>query len=123
MLTEKGIQRAENWVRIFEYVPFNSVYSTRTKRTLATAQPTVLEKNLKTLIYDSKNIDINQFVKNNKGKTILIVGHSNTTPRLVNALIGSEKYNDIPDDEFGNLYIVTIIDGIATSVVLKIDNN
>ncbi len=49
-----------------------------------------------------------QFIKNTKGKSVLVVGHSNTTPGFANKLIGKEVYQDIDDTNNTNLYIVTI---------------
>ena len=59
--------------------------------------------------------------KTNQGKNVLIVGHSNTTPNLVNELLGKEKYPQIEDNNNGNLYVVTIINGISTCTLLHID--
>ncbi|TAF59247.1 MAG: phosphoglycerate mutase, partial [Flavobacterium sp.] len=46
--------------------------------------------------------------KEQKGQAILIVGHSNTTPDLVNNIINHKVYAPIDDTVFGNLYIITI---------------
>lgn len=40
--------------------------------------------------------------------------HSNTIPQLINAYVGSAVYADMAEDEFGNLYKVTIQDGVVT---------
>jgi len=55
------------------------------------------------------------------GKTVLVVGHSNTTPQFVNKIIGKEEYIDIDDLNNSNLYIVTIINGVKTAILLKIE--
>ena len=49
-----------------------------------------------------------EFQQKTKGKTVLIVGHSNTTPAFVNAILKNKKYGDLPDDENGGLFIVTV---------------
>ena len=54
-------------------------------------------------------------MKKTKGKTVLIVGHSNTTPKFTNGLLGEEKYEDIADDNNANLYVVTISKNGKTS--------
>lgn len=41
----------------------------------------------------------------------MIVGHSNTTPKLVNAIIKKDEYEDIDDYNYGNLYHVKIVNG------------
>lgn len=120
-LTEKGKLRSGNWAEVFKNVDFDAIYSTNTQRTLNTAKPTADIKNLDIVVYDSKMIDILEFAQTHKGKTILIVGHSNTTPVLVNKLLGEEKYSQIEDNNNGNLYVVTIIKGISAVELLHID--
>ncbi|MBU1011914.1 MAG: histidine phosphatase family protein [Bacteroidetes bacterium] len=107
-LTEEGILRAENWAIIFKDIKFDAVYSTDYLRTIATSQPTAQSQNLEITLYHPTKIDIKQFLKETEGKTVLIVGHSNTIPVFVNKLIEKEKYKDIEDDNFGNLYIVEV---------------
>ena len=55
------------------------------------------------------------------GKTVLVVGHSNTTPQFANDILGEEKYPEINDDNNGNLYIVTIQNKNKSSILLKIN--
>jgi 2,3-bisphosphoglycerate-dependent phosphoglycerate mutase len=107
-LTEVGNTRANSWSNILGEVKFDAVYSTDYNRTKETAQPTVTKNNLEITIYDPKNIDAISFIKETKGQTVLIVGHSNTTPEFVNKILGQNKYGDIDDSNNGNLYIVTI---------------
>jgi hypothetical protein len=52
------------------------------------------------------------------GKKLLIVGHSNTIPRLANLLIGKNKYKDLADNEYGFIFkIVLEKDRITDSVI------
>ncbi|MBI2283072.1 MAG: hypothetical protein HYU71_05140 [Bacteroidetes bacterium] len=48
-----------------------------------------------------------------KGKTIVVVGHSNTTPRLVNLLIGENGYPDLGERVYDLHWIVTVTGGRA----------
>jgi broad specificity phosphatase PhoE len=50
-----------------------------------------------------------EFAAATKGKTILIVGHSNTTPVFANKILGESKYKNMNDDDNASLYIVTIV--------------
>ena len=58
---------------------------------------------------------------NTKGKTVLVVGHSNTTPMFTNGLLGEKKYDLIADDNNANLYIVTVTKNSKSSTVLVVD--
>jgi broad specificity phosphatase PhoE len=120
-LTDKGTLRAEKWSHVFKNISFDAVYSTDYNRTRATALPTAIKNNLELTIYDPKTIKATDFLNNNKGKNILIVGHSNSTPTLVNAILKSETYKDIDDYNFSNLYTVTINGDEITSSLLFID--
>ena len=120
-LTEIGEMRANYWSSIFDNIPFDAVYSTDYKRTKETAQPTATKNNLELSIYSPDDINLETFLDETKGKNILIVGHSNTTPYFVNAIIGEKKYSDMEDDNNGNLYIVTIINDEISDQVLLIN--
>ena len=61
-----------------------------------------------------------EFINNTKGKTVLVVGHSNTTPSFVNKVLNEEKYQNINDSVNGNLYIVTIKNQSKTDYLLSI---
>lgn len=59
-----------------------------------------------------------KFLIDTKGKTILVVGHSNTIPMFVNKLLKNNKYQQIDHDNYGNLYIVEIIESTITDKLL-----
>lgn len=120
-LTKKGLERALRWSQLFKQFQIDEVYSTNFKRTLNTALPTASDKNITIKFYEPENIDIQQFLTATKDKSILIVGHSNTTPDFVNKLIGSKVYKDIEDHNNANLYIVTFKDGQIGHVLIKMN--
>lgn len=119
-LSASGLERANLWNKIFSEVDFDQIYSTDYKRTLQTAIPTAAAQKIEIKRYDFKTIAIDSFKKETLGKKILIVGHSNTTPKFVNQLINQNTFADIEDSTFGNLYIVTIIDDVISFQLLKL---
>jgi len=119
-LTETGLNRAKKWSRIFSEINFDMIFSTDYLRTIQTVTP-VAEKNQKEIThYSFRTIDIQQLQKQCLGKTVLVVGHMNTIPTLVNKLINENVYQDIDEDMFGNLYIVTIAGKLVTHQLLKL---
>ena len=121
-LIQKGVLRAAKWSFVLENVDFDAVYSTNYNRTKQTAQPTAEKKGLDVTIYDPRQLFSEEFANNTKGQTVLIVGHSNTTPAFVNAVLGTKKHNSIDDNNNANLYIVTISpSGEKSDTVLVID--
>lgn len=107
-LTEAGKVRAVKWADVLKDVDLDAIYSTPYARTMQTAQPTADKKNLKIQNYDPKKRYSQQFQDDTKGKKVLVVGHSNTTPQFVNAILQDSKYEDIDDGENGALFIVKI---------------
>jgi 2,3-bisphosphoglycerate-dependent phosphoglycerate mutase len=119
-LSEKGLERAQEWKTLFSEINFDAVYSTDFNRTLQTIQPIVAGNNKLLKIYNPKMIDIEAFKKETHGKTILIVGHSNTIPNMVNQIIKENKYTNIEENQFGNLYIVTLFENQIVSQLLHL---
>ena len=120
-LNFNGYKRAEAWKDVFSNVSFDAVYSTDYNRTKLTAKPTAISKNLPILLYNPNTMYSEAFQNNTKGKTVLVVGHSNTTNVFANKILGIEKYKEIKDNNNSNLYIVTISDGKISSILLKIN--
>ena len=118
-LSSVGLERAAHWGKIFSETTFDAIYSTDFKRTQQTAAPTAENKKLDITLYDAKSLDFDKFKTDNLGKTILVVGHSNTTPDFVNKLINQNVYAAIEDTNFGNLYIVTLNGDQVTHLLLK----
>jgi broad specificity phosphatase PhoE len=119
-LSEKGLERAQEWQLLFSELSFDAIYSTDFNRTIQTIKPISVKQNKNFTLYNPKTIDIEAFKKETLGKTILIVGHSNTIPNMVNQIINQNKYKDIEDTVFGNLYIVTITGNQIHSQLLHI---
>ncbi len=119
-LSEKGLEKAQQWKTLFSKINFDAVYSTDFNRTLQTIQPIVADNNQLLKIYNPKMIDIEAFKKETHGKTILIVGHSNTIPNMVNQIIKENKYTNIEENQFGNLYIVTLFENQIVSKLLHL---
>ena len=120
-LTNEGVIRAEKWAYVFEEIEFDAVYSTNYNRTIQTVIPTAKANKLEVLIYEYEKIYNEEFKSKTIGKNILIVGHSNTTPKLVNQIINQNKYKQIKENNNSNLYIVTKTkDNHYTSILLKI---
>ena len=84
----------------------DAIYSTTYRRTEQTVKPVADALNLPIMPYDAANTEtiMDEIVKTHKGKIILVVGHSNTIPEL----IASKVVPPIAEDEYDNIYIVTI---------------
>lgn len=110
ILIEKGIERAERLKETLKNTDLDAVYSTDTKRTQLTAAPTAADKNLEVISYNPGALQ--EFATNlkrlYKGKTVLIVGHSNTTPAMANYLTDTNEHPRFSELDYTNLYVVTL---------------
>ena len=120
-LIEAGIKRANNWVKVLKDVKFDMVYSTDYNRTKETAAPTAKANEVEVSFYNPRDLASSAFMEATKGKTVLIVGHSNTTPMFTNGLLGEKKYDMITEDNNANLYIVTINKDSKSSTILVVE--
>jgi len=117
-LAQVGMFRSIKLSQILADKDIKHIYSTNYKRTRHTAQPTSDDTQLPIQIYDpAKQEEFAELLKGLEGN-ILVVGHSNTAPRLVNILLGEEgKYPDLEDVDYENIYIVSMDEGGSTSEV------
>ncbi|MDH5456999.1 MAG: histidine phosphatase family protein [Gammaproteobacteria bacterium] len=88
----------------------DAVYATPYRRTVETAKPVADALGLPVNSYDAADTEaiMERIVKQHKGKIILVVGHSNTLPALIGNMGASKKVPPIAEDEYDNIYIVSI---------------
>lgn len=120
-LTDEGFKRAQKWNDILQHVHFDAIYATDFNRTLETGQPTAAKNGLEIITYNVSTSYDEAFKTATQGKTVLVIGHSNTIPDFVNAVIGHKKYDEIDDAINGNLYILTIIDDVIKDILITIN--
>ncbi|WP_282081168.1 SixA phosphatase family protein [Aquimarina algiphila] len=120
-LTDEGNARAENWAKMLVDTTIDMIYSTDYIRTQKTAEPIAKSKNLQVTLYDPRNLNDPDFQQKTKGKTVVVVGHSNTTPAFVNKIMGKEKYSAIDEKVYGKVFIIKITGDIITDTVLTIN--
>lgn len=117
-LTAQGRARAANIGAMLRKTGIRNVYSTSTARTRQTAAPAAALLSLPVREYDARKPE--QLVAEVKaaGGNALVVGHSNTVPKLV-SLFGGTPGSDIAEDEFDRVYqLIVGSDGSVTTVVL-----
>ena len=103
-----GLLRAKRWATYFEPIKVDAIYVTKYIRTKQTVSLIAQQKQVSPTRYDPKTVYSEEFLNQTNNKTVLIAGHSNTIPQLVNQLIGEEKFKDMDDDDNSTLFKVTI---------------
>lgn len=110
-LTAAGEDRANLLVHMLGTLPFDAVYSTDLRRTLATAKPLAeaLGVEITKVKPDEGHMDriVESIRKEHAGGTVLISGHSNTVPGLIERL-GVAEPPMIEDYDYDNLFIVVL---------------
>ncbi|WP_324719444.1 SixA phosphatase family protein [Salinimicrobium sp. HB62] len=121
-LTPEGVARAAKWAEVFKEVEFDLIFSSNYNRTMQTAKTIADSQKKEVDIYDPRQLNDPVFKEKTKGKTVLVVGHSNTNPAFVNLVLEEKKFQDVDEKEYGSLFIVTVApNGEKTSQVLYIN--
>ncbi|MEJ2538451.1 MAG: histidine phosphatase family protein [Gemmatimonadota bacterium] len=108
-LTPGGTERSALLARMLRDVPLTSVFSSDYRRTRLTAGPVAREHHLEIQLYDPRDEGLEALadrLRTTPGHH-LVVGHSNTTPTLVEAL-GGDPRGGIAEDEYDRLYVVVL---------------
>jgi len=119
-LNADGIERASKLCDMLLKSGVNKIYSTDYIRTIETVKPLADKLDIKIQLYKPGD---KKFITNvlsaNTGSNILIVGHSNTIPGLVNQLTGEKKYKNLQDNEYNKLFMLSIHDNKSKCTLLQ----
>jgi len=114
-LSEMGQARANALAVILKDAHLDAVYATQYKRTQLTGLPAARQAGLTMQIREATKENAGTYAadlskeisKKYRGKTVLIVGHSNTVPDIVKHIAGVD-IAPIDDGTFDRLYIITL---------------
>jgi phosphohistidine phosphatase SixA len=113
-LSEAGQARAALLVRMFGETQgagrLDAIYTSSALRNRMTAAPLAAHLGIVPIVApvdDPKGL-AHRIVRENSGKRVMIIGHTNTVPEMVAALSGRSDIPPIDEKEYGTLYIVTV---------------
>lgn len=107
-LSADGMQRADRLSTMLSDLKIDKLYATNFLRTHQTLMPLSKKFNLTIDTYEAADVTFaEQLLQKEKGKTIVIAGHSNSTPTLVNRLIKKELYQKLDESVFSKIWILT----------------
>jgi len=117
-ISEAGRCRAEVLARMLADAGVRRVFVSEVARTAQTAQPLADKLSLRPEAIPAKDIDglVANLRHGKPGGVALVVGHSNTLPEIISKL-GGGSVPPIADDEYDNLFVVTLTDRNHASVV------
>jgi phosphohistidine phosphatase SixA len=119
-LSEAGMERSRMLARALKEAGIQRVFSTDYKRTRDTAKPLADQLGLTTEFYNPRELEDFAESLRTIGERVLVVGHSNTTPEMVE-LLGGDPGSEIDEEaEYDRLYALTInSDGQVISLLLR----
>ena len=109
-LTEAGRARAQSLADMLEAVQVDAIFSTDYQRTQQTAAPLAAQKALDVQSYDPRKLPefAEQLRSNYAGKTVVVVGHSNSTPTLTGLIDGTAAHAKFDESDYGNIMLVQL---------------
>lgn len=109
-LNDVGRERVERLRALLADVDFTHVHSTNLTRTRDTARPIAEDDGVDLTLYSPGELEqLAETIRATPGRH-LVSGHSNTTPRLAEAL-GGEPHGPIGEMEYDRLYIIVVQPG------------
>lgn len=107
----EGLNRAGDLMRYLKNKNIQRIYVTEFLRTQMTADSMRLQLGIDTVHYKAEENGNDLFAKiaahNDFGKTILVIGHSNTVPDYIKKFgVSNYPQADIPSSQFDNIYKV-----------------
>ncbi|WP_201982284.1 SixA phosphatase family protein [Hymenobacter rubidus] len=95
-----------------------ALFTTDTKRTRATLAPLADALKLEPQVYDAKyGHDLaDRILKEYAGKTVVVVGHSNTILPFIDDLGGTAPVDEIGENEYDYLFTVRVAPGLQPTV-------
>lgn len=119
-LSQAGKIRATKLSQILADKEIKHIFATDYKRARQTAQTTADLAGIQIESYDAKDQEAFAKKLEQLEGNILVIGHTNTAPRLVNILSKQEgAYPDLEDLEYENIYIVDLEKAGATVEVKR----
>ncbi len=116
-LTARGEERANEWVNYFFLKNVDHVLSSDTQRTRSTASPLAKAQKLEVEIYDVAATNGKDLLEKYRGKTVVLIGHSNTINTYANNLQDDENYGELDDADFDHFFIVNVDENGNSSAV------
>ena len=122
-LSDAGRERARTLAHVLGELDIDAIYSTPFLRTRHTAQPIAEQLGIEITVTPPTRTMVDDIAatirRDHPGDLVLVVGHSNTIPGVVNAL-GAGPFENLTEEEYDDMFVVTLVaDGTATAVRLR----
>ncbi len=114
-LTAEGLARAEALRKRMAEIPLDAIHVTQWQRTRLTAAPLAEERGIEMRVHSTAVGSLAEHVQSvvdtlmsqHCGENVLVVGHSNTVPKIITGLTG-QHFDDLDEREYDRFYQVGI---------------
>ena len=106
LLNAKGEERAKQLAALLKDANLKAIFTTEVKRTQQTAEPAAQQFHLQPVVIPAADVDtlISRLKELPNDDTVLVVGHSNTVPLVIQKLGGTAA--PLGENEYDRLTIV-----------------
>lgn len=112
-LSSEGRDRALRFAKVAKRFRPGEIFATAYKRTQQTAEPIAKLRGKAIQVYDAaKHPELIDLIMKSKTKRFVVVGHSNTVPFLANLLTKKDVFKQLPDTEYGVVWVIRITNGV-----------
>ena len=115
-LTAAGMLRARELARVLGDAPIKAIYVTKWMRNRQTAEPLARRLQLEPIEVDPVDETIAK-LRARRGETVVAVGHSNTVPQILAALMGRAEPDTALHVGYDDLFVLTLADGRPPQMV------
>ena len=110
VLSEAGQQRALRLATMLGSQKIDAIYVSDTRRSQLTAAPLAARLGVPVTIRSGKDIDglLADIGERHVGGRVVVVGHSNTVPAIIDKLTRGATEISLADEEYDALFVVTV---------------
>lgn len=108
-ISPAGQARSQELARVLDGANIRAIYATQFARTQQTVEPMAKRLGLPVTQVDASDVAglVNHILANHRGEAILVAGHSNTVPNIIEKL-NAGQIPAINDTEYDKLFVVTV---------------
>ncbi|MCW8935548.1 MAG: histidine phosphatase family protein [Gammaproteobacteria bacterium] len=105
-LTQAGTDRASELLHVAEKAGITAIYHSGANRTRLTVTPLSNALGVAMTEIADPQMTIDDIFSNHRGQTVIVAGHSNTVPQMIE-LAGGPAMPNISHNEYDNLFVLT----------------
>jgi broad specificity phosphatase PhoE len=117
-LSEEGKSRALKLAQMLAKSNIEGLFATQFKRTQQTLEPlaALIDEKIEVISAFETAALVRKILRSYRGKTVVVASHSDRVTEIIEGL-GGQAIGYLPESEYDNLYIVTILGDTGAKVI------